>query len=541
MIPGFHKTLLFPMLLLAGCNVGPKYVKPSVPTPPAYKELTPEQQRDWKMAQPRDELARGKWWERFEDRKLNELEEKLNISNQSIAAAAANVQVARAMIREARSQYFPSVTVNPSIANSRLSTAFGQTVGINYTTYALPLEASWEPDLWGRVRNTVKANTFAAQASAADLENVRLSAQSDLAADYFQLRAQDSLKQVLDATVRAYRESLELTRNVYKAGLGNDEAVAQAEAQLKAIEAQDTNTGVLRSQYEHAIAVLDGEPASTFAIPAEDALTSPPPIPAGLPSELLERRPDIAAAERAMAQANAQIGIARAAFFPLATLSASLGFQSVSLANWFAWPSRVWSVGPSLAETIFDAGLRKATVQQYQASYDQTVANYRQTVLTAFQQVEDNLAALRILAEVIVQQDAAIESAQRSLREAEVRYRAGVDPYLNVITAETIVLNDQQAAVNYRAQEMAASVQLIKALGGGWDVPQVAWIGPSVNSRRNREALVLQYSRWPERFAWVWAPECQGPRHRLPAGYRVRSTSILGGLHHDYRLDKETA
>ena len=278
---------------------------------------------------------------------------------------------------------------------------------------------------------------------------------------------------LLDSTVSAYQEALELTRDLYKAGLGNDEAIAQAEAQLKATQAQDTNLGVLRAQYEHAIALLAGQPASTFAIPVEALKAGPPSIPVGIPSELLERRPDIASAERSVAQANAQIGIAQTAFFPTVTLSASAGLQSLSPAKWFEWPSRIWSVGPSLAQTIFDAGSRRATVQQYQAAYDQTVANYRETVLTAFQQVEDNLAGLRILTQVIEQQNAAIDSAGRNLQEAEVRYQAGLDPYLNVITAQTALLNDQQAAVNFRMQEMVASVQLIKALGGGWDASQI--------------------------------------------------------------------
>jgi NodT family efflux transporter outer membrane factor (OMF) lipoprotein len=319
----------------------------------------------------------------------------------------------------------------------------------------------------------VKANTYSAQASVADLENVRLSAQAQLAADYYELRAQDAQKQVLDSTVSAYQEALELTRDLYKAGLDNDEAIAQAESQLKATQAQDTNLGVLRAQYEHAIALLAGQPASTFAIPVEALKASPPSIPIGIPSELLERRPDIAAAERSVAQANAQIGIAQTAFFPTVTLSASAGLEALSVAKWFEWPSRIWSVGPSLAQTLFDAGLRRATVQQYQAAYDQTVANYRETVLTAFQQVEDNLAALRILTQVIDQQNAAIDSAGRNLREAQVRYKAGLDPYLNVITAQTALLNDQQAVVSFRAQQMVAGVQLIEALGGGWDASQI--------------------------------------------------------------------
>jgi len=462
------------LITLSACNIGPKYNKPTTPVPPAFKELGAQNgEAYWKPAEPGDSLARGKWWERFNDPRLNDLEAKLNISNQNIAAAAANVQAARAMVREARAQYFPTVTVNPGITNSRLSTAFGQSVGATYSTFALPLDASWEPDLWGRIRKTVNANTFSAQASVADLENTRLSAQADLAAYYYELRAQDTLKQLLDSTVSAYQEAYELTRDLYKSGLGNDETVAQAEAQLKSTQAQDTNLGVLRAQYEHAIALLAGQPASTFSLPVEALKAVPPRIPVGLPSELLERRPDIAAAERAMAQANAQIGIAQTAFFPTVTLSAAAGFESLSITKWLEWPSRIWSVGPSLAQSIFDAGLRRATIQQYQATYDQTVANYRQTVLTAFQQVEDNLAEVRILTQVIEQQDSAIEAADRSLQEATVRYKAGIDPYLNVITAQTVLLNDQQAGVTFRMQQMVASVELIKALGGGWDAARI--------------------------------------------------------------------
>ncbi len=460
--------------LMTACTVGPKYSRPSTPVPPAYKELgAPNIEGTWKAAQPRDDATHGKWWERFNEPRLNQLEAKVNISNQNIAAAAASVLAARAMIREARSQYFPTLTANPGITNSRLSTAFGQTIGATFTTYSLPAEASWEPDLWGRVRNTVKANTFTAQASVADLENVRLSAQADLATDYYELRAQDALKLLLDSTVSAFQEALELTRDLYKAGIGNDEAVAQAEAQWKSARAQDTNLGVLRAQYEHAIALLAGEPASAFSVPSGVFNAAPPLIPVGIPSELLERRPDIAAAERAVAQANAQIGIAKAAYFPNITLSAAVGLQSLSIAKWIEWPSRVWSLGPGLAETIFDGGLRKATVQQFQASYDQTVANYRQTVLTAFQQVEDNLATLRILTQVIEQQESAIESAERSLQVATVRYKAGLDPYLNVVAAQTALLSDQQTGVAFQVQRILASVQLIKALGGEWDASQL--------------------------------------------------------------------
>ncbi len=458
--------------LLAGCSIGPKYVKPSAPVPISYKE-TADAGNDWKAAEPRDDASRGAWWAAFHDHDLDLLEEKLNQSNQNVAAAAANVQAAKAMVREARAQYFPTLTANPAIANNRISSAFGQSVGVTYTSYVLPLEASWEPDLWGRVRKTVDSATFGAQASVADLESVRLSEQAELASDYYQLRAQDALKQLLDATVKIDLDALDLTRTLYASGLANDEAVAQAEAQLRAAQAQDTNLGVLRAQYEHAIALLDGEPASTFALAPKEFEAGVPEIPPGVPSQLLERRPDIAGAERAVAQANAQIGIAKTAFFPNLTLSGSAGLGGVSFLKWFEWPSRVWSVGPALAQTIFDGGARKAAVQQSQAAYDQTVANYRQTVLTAFQQVEDNLAALRVLTETIEQQDSAIASAGRNLEEAEVRYNSGLDPYLNVIAAQSAVLNDQQTAVNFRAQRMVASIQLIKALGGGWDAAQI--------------------------------------------------------------------
>ncbi|MGA8223596.1 MAG: efflux transporter outer membrane subunit [Candidatus Acidiferrales bacterium] len=473
-------------LLLNGCVVGPKYTRPSTETPSAYKELAPEDAQaagNWKIARPKDASARGKWWEAFDDPKLNELEEKASTSNQNIAAAADNFLVARALVRQARSQYFPTVATNPSVMRSRPSP--GQFGGIQggssgsgvairtFSDYSLPFDASWEPDFWGRVRNTVRANVFAAQASAADFENVRLSEQAELAVDYYELRAQDSLRQVLDATVIAYQDTLDLTRSQYRAGLTSEEAVAQAEAQLKATQAQDTNLGILRAQYEHAIAVLIGQPASTFSLPAQDLKPKIPATPVGLPSELLERRPDIAAAERSVAQANAQIGVAVAAYFPNIELSATGGLGTTSISSWFTWPSRFWSVGPSVAETIFDAGLRRATVQQFQANYDETVANYRETVLTAFQQVEDNLAALRILSQSTAQQDAAVDAAARSLQEATVRYRAGVDPYLNVIVAQTTLLNDQQTAVNFRMQQMVASVQLIKALGGGWDATEI--------------------------------------------------------------------
>jgi len=470
--------------LMTGCGV-PRYARPPVTTPPAYKEIPQGRETElWRTSHPGDATKRGEWWKVFNDPQLDELEEKASSSNQELVAAANNFLAALALVGETRSQSSPTVSTNPSVMNARpsqgqfgglrASNATGTALTVkSYTNYSLPLEASWEPDFWGRIRNNLRANIYAAQASAADLENVRLSIHAELAADYFELRAQDSLKELLDSTVNAYQDTLNLTSAQYHAGLGSEEAVAQAETQLKTTQAQDTNLAILRAQYEHAIAVLAGEPASQFTLPPKSGLANPPPIPVGLPSELLERRPDIAAAERSVAQANAQIGIARAAYFPSILLSATGGFGTATFSNWFNWPSRFWSVGPSLAETVFDAGLRRTTVQQYRASYDALAATYRQTVLTAFAQVEDNLAALRILSQDIEQQDAAVAAAGRSLQEATVRYKAGLDPYLNVISAQTIYLSNQQTAVNFRMQQMVASVQLIKALGGGWDSVQL--------------------------------------------------------------------
>ncbi|MGB2621291.1 MAG: efflux transporter outer membrane subunit [Candidatus Acidiferrum sp.] len=479
---------------LAGCMVGPKYHTPSVNTPVAYKELTPadfKNTQGWKVAQPKDDALRGDWWEIFGDPQLNALEQKVNVSNQNIAAAAANFFAARALVKEARSQLFPTVTTNPAITVQRQSStlsssAAGSSSGSGsgaggsastsrgiFTDYTFPFDATWQPDLFGRIRNTIRSAAYGAQASAADLENTRLTVQADLAVDYFQLRGQDALKQLLDSTVVAYQESLDLTRALYETGIDSDEDVAQAETQLKTTQAQDAALEVQRAQFEHAIAMLTGQSASTFSIPVEPLKANPPAIPFGVPSQLLERRPDIAAAERSVAQANAQIGIARAAYFPTVTLSAAAGLESTSIASWFTWPSRFFSVGPAAAETIFDAGLRRATVEQYRAQYEETVANYRQTVLTAFQQVEDNLAALRILSVEIQYQDAAVKSAERDLALATDRYKVGIDPYLNVITAQTSLLSNREAAVTLRIQQMTASGGLIEALGGGWDASKL--------------------------------------------------------------------
>jgi NodT family efflux transporter outer membrane factor (OMF) lipoprotein len=319
----------------------------------------------------------------------------------------------------------------------------------------------------------VRSAAYGAQASAADLENTRLTVQAEVASDYFQLRGQDALQQLLDSTVVADQQSLDLTRALYDTGIDSEEDVAQAQTQLETTKAQDAALGIQRAQFEHAIAMLTGQPASTFSIPIQPLNSSPPAIPFGVPSQLLERRPDIATAERLVAQANAQIGIAKAAYFPTVTLSATAGFESTSITKWFTWPSRFFSVGPAAAETLFDAGLRRATVMQFRAQYDETVANYRQAVLTAFQQVEDNLASLRILSVEIQHQDAAVKAAEKTLALATDRYKLGIDPYLNVITAQTALLSNQQSAVTLRIQQMTASSGLIEAVGGGWDASQL--------------------------------------------------------------------
>jgi len=466
-------SIVLAAFALGGCVVGPKYQRPAAPAPAAFKELTPadfSKTDGWKVAQPQDNVLHGKWWTMFNDPQLNALEEQVNISNQNVQSAMASYMAARALVKEARAQYYPTVTVAPGITASRQGAAASLAVTPGTSVfYTLPFDATWVPDLWGRVRNQVRANTASAQASAADLENARLTAQAEVAVDYYDLRGQDDLKQLLDSTVIAFQESLDLTKALYETGIDSDESVAQAETQLETTQAQDTNLGIMRSQFEHAIAMLVGQPASSFSIPAEPLKSKPPAIPFGVPSQLLERRPDVAANERLMEQANAQIGVAYAAYYPTLTLSASIGLESESFTKWFTWASRFFSAGPSLSETLYDGGLRHATVLQFRAQYDETVANYRQTVLTAFQQVEDNLAALRILSIEIQQTDTAVTSAERNLKIATDRYKLGIDPYLNVITAQTTLLSNQQTAVNLRIQQMTSSVQLIEALGGGWD------------------------------------------------------------------------
>jgi NodT family efflux transporter outer membrane factor (OMF) lipoprotein len=472
--------------VMGGCIVGPKYHTPPVDTPTAYKELTPADFKNtdgWKVAEPQDARLHGDWWRIFNDPELNTLEDQVNISNQTIAGAFENYLEARAVVKEARAQYFPTLSVTPGATVSRglvaepTTSSMGVVSTVNqgkiFQEYTLPFDATWVPDLWGRVHNTVRTNVAAAQVSAADLENTRLTAQSELAVDYFDLRGQDALKELLDSTVKAYEEYLNLTKVLFETGIDSQESVAQAQTQLQTTQAEDTNLDIARAQYEHAIALLIGKPASTFSLPLAPLKHTPPAIPLGVPSQLLERRPDIAAAERGMEEQNALIGVAKAAYYPTLTLSGDAGYSAANIGHLFSYPDLFWSLGSSLAQTIYEGGLRRATMQQYQATYESAVANYRQTVLTAFQQVEDNLAALRILSVELKQEDAAVASANQYLTLATDRYRLGIDPYLDVITAQTSLLTNQQTAVNLQIQQMTDSVQLIEALGGGWDKAQL--------------------------------------------------------------------
>jgi NodT family efflux transporter outer membrane factor (OMF) lipoprotein len=473
--------ICFISLFLSGCMVGPKYVKPTAPMAPGFKEQPPESFKEsdgWKTAQPRDQALRGNWWEIFGDPQLNALEEEVTLSNQDLKVAEARFRQARAMIRFNRSAEFPTISTSPSIANERLSPNqpyFPQSVSANATgSFTLPFDLSYEVDLWGRVRRTVSASREEAQATAADLQTANLSLHAELAVDYFELRSADDQKQLLDDTVKAYTDALQLTENRFEGGAAPRSDVAQAKTQLDGAQVQDTDITVIRAQFEHAIATLIGKPPAEFNItPAPKTALLLPVIPVGVPASLLERRPDIAAGERRVAEANDQIGIARAAFFPSLVLGATGGFTGTSITNWFNWPSRMWAVGPQMSQTIFDAGRRGAVSEGATANYDGTVASYRQTTLTAFQEVEDNLAALRILEKEAQQQREATTSAEESLQLFTNRYEGGVDNYLQVITAQTVLLTNQRNDIDIQRRRMDASVLLVKAVGGGWDTSQL--------------------------------------------------------------------
>jgi len=452
--------------------VGPRYEKP-VPTvvPPAYKEAG-----QWKSAQPQDTALKGNWWEVFNDSQLNTLEEQLGKANQTLRAAQDTYSQARAAVRIARADQYPQATAGATATRQRQSSnraLRGATSPSDFSDFVLSSEVSYEADMWGRVRRTVEAARSQAQASAADFESVLLSLQAELALDYFTLRGLDAQKDLLDTTVDAFEKALELTQNRFQGGLASREDVEQADTQLEQTRAQDIDVTVTRNEFEHAVAALTGQPASTFSLPAAPLTAPPPAIPPGLPSELLERRPDISGAERLVKAANAQIGLARIAYFPLTMLNVGGGFESGQFTSWLAGPSALWSVGAASLETVFDAGRRRAISDQAKAAYDQTVANYQQTVLTAFQEVEDSLSDLRVLEEESETQDAAVAASQRSLDQANNRYKGGLDNYLTVITAQSVALSNQRTAVSLLTRRMTSSVQLIKALGGGWDVSKL--------------------------------------------------------------------
>jgi NodT family efflux transporter outer membrane factor (OMF) lipoprotein len=478
--------------LVTACSVGPDYVTPTAPTPVA---VTYKEQKDWKQAQPKDDAIRGKWWEIYHDPQLNALEETVNISNQNVLQAEAQFREAASVVKVARTAYYPIVTANPSYSLTQPSQNVGQgrtgnfvssgggttpggvtqhTGATTVTIYDLPAEASYMVDIWGSVRRTVESNSATAQASFANLENIRLSFQATLAQDYFSLHGLDAQEEILRQNVDAFQKFLDLTTNQYNSGVVSQASVAAAKTQLDTTKAQLINVGVQRAVFEHAIATLTGKPATDFALKKVSLTATPPSIPQGVPSALLERRPDIAQAERQMAAANASIGVQVAGYYPQITLNGSPGVQSVKVSDLFTGPSFLWSVGGDIAQTVFDAGATHGRVQEAQANYDATVANYRQVVLTAFQQVEDDLSGLRILKDEAAVQDDAVKAAQESVDINLNEYKAGTVDYLNVITAQVTALGDELTAVTIRTNRMTTSVLLIEALGGGWDISKLA-------------------------------------------------------------------
>jgi NodT family efflux transporter outer membrane factor (OMF) lipoprotein len=482
-------------VMLTGCTVGPKYHPPAIQPPPAFKEAPPPgptsnppqaQQNNqgtqdnttetWTVAQPADAKIRGDWWAIFNEPELNDLEGQLNINNQNLKLYFENYMQARALVGEARAAYFPTVSFGPTYTRSRSSGNLSNTASANTgrtgQIYSLPVDISWTPDLFGRIRSQVHEAQYNAQVSAADLENERLVEQADLANFYFEIRGQDALIHLFEQTVAYYQKSLDLTQAQYDTGVGDQLSVVEARTTLQAARASLTNLGILRAQYEHAIAVLIGKEASGFSLPPRPITIAPPPIPIGMPSLLLQRRPDVAAAERTMASANAQLGVAYSAFYPSLTLSVAGGFQSSLFKHIADWPSRFWSVGPSFSQPIFNAALSSA-LHQYVAVYNADVASYRQTVLTAFQQVEDYLAETRILSQQIEQQRAAVTSAQQSLDLEMGRYETGIDPYINVVTLQNTVFSNQQTLTSLQINQMTSAVLLVEALGGGWDTSQL--------------------------------------------------------------------
>jgi NodT family efflux transporter outer membrane factor (OMF) lipoprotein len=468
-------------LCVSGCRVGPHYKAPAPPaiTAPNYKESTAnfKDADGWKVANPQDAMIRGNWWEVFNEPELNHLEEQLNVDNQNIKVSFNNFMAARAVIAQARSQYWPTVTAgaswNRSRSSANLRNSSQANTGTTSTLWSIPVDVSWTPDFWGKIRNAVHESEYAAQASAADVELEKLTEQASLAQYYFEIRGQDTLQRILDETVEADKKTLDTTQGAYEAGTGDYISVVEAQATLKSAESSAINVGLLRAQYQHAIAMLVGKIATDFSIPARPMVYTPPPIPTGMPSQLIERRPDVAAAERTLAAANSTIGIGYGAFFPQVTLSASGGFESSTFKHLFDIPSRFWSIGPSVSQTLFNGWLYRAQLHQYESIYNADLATYRQAVLTAFQQVEDSLSATRISSQQILRQQEAVHATEQFLDLAKQRYDLGVDPYLNVVIAQQAVLNAQVELNTLQVQRMLYAVQLVQALGGGWDRSQL--------------------------------------------------------------------
>jgi NodT family efflux transporter outer membrane factor (OMF) lipoprotein len=474
-----QKTLLrriFPVasmafLALGGCSVGPKYVRPTAEIPPAYKE-----NENWKPAQPSDAAQKGKWWEIFQDPQLNALEEKVDVSNQTLRAASDRFQEARAVLRQTRSAQFPLVTAGITATENRQSTnksLRGATSPAYYSDLILSGDVSYEADVWGSVRKSVASSRALAQASAADLETIRLSLHAELALDYLTLRGLDEQKRLFDTNVEAFEKAVQLTEDRFKGGVASREDVELAATQLEQTRAEDIDITSTRDQFEHAVAVLIGQPASSFRLASAPLPAIPPVPPPGLPSDLLERRPDIAEAERRVAAANEQVGIARAAFFPTIALGLVGGFEGGKFPDWLTGPSAIWSIGASAAETVFDAGRRRAVSDQTIAAYDEMIAGYQQAVLLSFQQVEDSLSDLRVLEEEAKTQDAAVAAANRALEQSTNRYKGGLDTYLTVITAQSAALSNERTAVSLLTRRLTSTVLLVKALGGGWDVSKL--------------------------------------------------------------------
>jgi NodT family efflux transporter outer membrane factor (OMF) lipoprotein len=469
------------LVLLAGCRVGPPYHPPTpqAVTAPNYKESTVNfhDAEGWKVASPQDAMIRGNWWEVFGDPELNALEDQLNINNENLKEYFQNYMAARAVIAEARAQYWPTLTANPSYnwskSSGTLHSSTQANTGQTSTVWSVPADASWTPDFWGKIRNQVHEAQYAAQVSEADLEVEKLTEQASLAEYFFEIRGQDMLQRILDETVVADQKSLDYNQAQYDTGVGDYISVAEAKTTLEAAQASAVNVGLLRAQYEHAIAMLLGKVPTDFSIPVKPMLYSPPAIPTGVPSQLVERRPDIAAAERTLAEANATIGVGYGAFFPQVTISADAGFESSTLTKLFNWPSGIWSIGPGLSQTIFNGFLYRAELHQYVAQYNADLATYRQDVLNAFQQVEDNLAATRIYSQQILRQQQAVKDSQDYLNLELVRYNTGVDPYVDVVVAQTTLLNNQETLNSIQVNEMTSAVMLVQALGGGWDHSQL--------------------------------------------------------------------